>query len=121
MPTQRWPHLATAALLLFPLATQAAAQGVQSIQFRQDDPRAYREDDRRSERESRYGAPRGSYLETCNEPRLEGSTLTAVCQGRRGGRFETYIDLNRCGRSDVGNNNGTLQCGGTRGNSRRID
>ena len=67
------------------------------------------------------GAPGGTYLRSCGDARREGSTLVAVCRGDRGRRFETSLDLSRCGRSDIGNNGGTLECAGTRGRSRRID
>ena len=115
--------------------------GVEAVQYRQDDyrdqrryddprnrqdePRGYRQDDRDQrqfgDRRGRSDTPGGSYMQSCGEARLQGSTLTAICQGSRGNRFETALDVNRCGRSDIVNNNGTLQCGGTRGSARRAD
>lgn len=114
------------------VGTSARAAEPMQIQYRQDDrgyrqdDRGYRQDEYRDQRryDDRRGdenVPGGSYLRSCGEARREGSTLVAVCRGNRGARFETSIDLSRCGRSEVGNNNGNLQCGQVRGISRRVD
>ena len=63
----------------------------------------------------------GSFQQSCRDVRQQGSTLTAVCRDGRGRLSETAIDISRCGRSDIGNRNGTLACGGNLGNSRRIE
>lgn len=112
--------------LAMAFGTCANASEAVQVQYRQDD-RGYRQDDYRDQR--RYddrrrdddNVPGGSYLRSCGDARREGSTLIAVCRGARGARFETSIDLARCGRSEIGNNNGTLQCGQARGGSRRIE
>lgn len=68
------------------------------------------------------GAGRGgSYQQSCGEARQDGSTLTAICGDGRGGRVQSSIDVNRCGRSDIGNNGGVLQCGNVRGAGRRVN
>ena len=93
--------------------------------YRPDESRGYRQDDRGQrgydDRRGRSELPGGSYMQSCGEARLQGSALVATCQGPRGNRFESVLDVTRCGRSDITNNNGTLQCGGTRGNARRVD
>ncbi|HEY0204845.1 MAG TPA: CVNH domain-containing protein [Acetobacteraceae bacterium] len=63
----------------------------------------------------------GSYQQSCSGIRQNGSTLTAVCGDGRGRRMETSIDVNRCGRSDIGNSRGFLQCGNIRGSGRQVD
>ena len=65
-------------------------------------------------------APGGTYLQSCSDVRLQGSTLQAICRGDRGRRFETSIDVNRC-RGDIGNQFGTLTCQGVQGRSRRAE
>ena len=76
-----------------------------------------RYDGRRNEerRDDRGGGPGGSYQRSCRAVRQDGSTLTAVCGNGRGREVESSIDLNRCGRADISNNGGVLQCGGVRG------
>lgn len=78
----------------------------------QDDERYRRgrEEDRRGE-----GGPRGSYQQSCGEVRMNGSAMTAVCGNGRGRSYQSTIDVNRCGGSDISNNRGVLQCGGYRG------
>ena len=98
---------------------------------RGDDRRGYDDrrgnDDRRgSGGDSRYGAqsgygPGGSYQGSCSEIRQEGGTLVAVCRDGRGGRVQTSIDTNRCGRSDIANVGGYLRCGNVQGNGRRVN
>ena len=88
-----------------------------------------RYDQRPDERPDRYGrgyaggggGRGGSYQRSCGEARQDGSTLTAICGDGRGGRVQSSIDLNRCGRSDVANNAGFLQCGNIRANGRRVN
>ncbi len=121
--------LGAAPVLAAPRGPALHTAGAELVQYRGDD--RYGRDDRSRDdrgRDDRYGrddrgggAPGGSYLRSCNEARMEGSALVAVCQGGRGRRFETSIDVRGCGRSDIGNDNGTLQCAGARGRSRRID
>jgi hypothetical protein len=56
--------------------------------------------------------PPGSYMQSCRDIRMQGTTLTALCR-RAGGRREQLTALNvaRC-IGDIGNNNGQLQCNG---------
>jgi len=79
----------------------------------------------RDDRQDRYGQQGGgrggSYQQSCTDIRQEGSTLLAVCGDGRGNRVESSIDVNRCGRSDIGNNRGYLQCGNIRANGRRVN
>ncbi|MGI4946366.1 MAG: CVNH domain-containing protein [Janthinobacterium lividum] len=85
-----------------------------------------RQDQRRpDDRGDRYGqgggGRGGSYQQSCGEIRQNGSTLSAVCSDGRGRRVESSIDVNRCGRGDIGNSRGFLQCGNIRGNGRQVD
>ena len=67
------------------------------------------------------GAGRGgSYQRSCTNVRQQGSTLSAVCDNGRGRPVETSIDVNRCGRMDIGNSRGVLQCGNVRGSAREV-
>ena len=87
-----------------------------------EDPRGGYGQDRGRRYEDRGGGGRGgSYQQSCGNVQQDGSTLSAVCRDGRGRQVETSIDLNRCGRSDIANNQGILQCGNVRGNGRRID
>jgi len=90
-----------------------------------------RYDQRPDERPDRYGrgyggggygggGRGGSYQQSCGEARQDGSTLTAVCRDGRGGQVQSSLDLNRCGRSDVANNAGFLQCGNVRARGQRV-
>jgi hypothetical protein len=56
--------------------------------------------------------PPGSYQQSCRQIRMQGTTLTAVCQ-RAKGRSEqpTALNVAHCV-GDIGNNNGQLQCSG---------
>ena len=56
--------------------------------------------------------PPGSYMQTCRDIRMQGTTLSAVCR-RAGARGEQLTALNvaHCV-GDIGNNNGHLQCNG---------
>jgi len=67
------------------------------------------------------GGRGGSYQQSCDDVRQEGSILSAVCGDGRGRRFESSIDVNRCGRSDIGNSRGYLQCGNTRASGRQVN
>ena len=75
----------------------------------------------RGRRYEERGGRGGSYQQSCGNVQQSGSTLSAVCRDGRGRQVETAIDVNRCGRSDIANNQGVLQCGNVRGNGRRID
>src|SRR5207245_5523880 len=56
--------------------------------------------------------PSGSYQQSCRDIRMQGTTLTAVCQRARGrGEQLTALNLAHCA-GDIGNNNGQLQCAG---------
>ena len=95
----------------------------QQDQYRQDQ---YRQGQRgRDNRQDRYGQQGGgrggSYQQSCGDIRQEGSTLSAVCGDGRGNRVESSINVNRCGRSDIGNNRGYLQCGNIRANGHRVN
>jgi len=83
----------------------------------------YGQDGRRpDEQGGRYGlgggGRAGSYQQSCSEFRQNGSTLSAVCGNGKGRGVETSIDVNRCGRGDIGNSRGVLQCGNNRGHGR---
>ncbi|MDC3953171.1 hypothetical protein [Polyangium jinanense] len=54
--------------------------------------------------------PRGSYMRTCRNIRMEGGTLFAMCEDR-GGHFRRTMlrDFHRC-RGDISNDNGRLRC-----------
>jgi len=67
------------------------------------------------------GGRGGSYQQSCSDIRQNGSTLSAVCLDGRGRRMESSIDVNRCGRGDIGNSRGFLTCGNIRGNGRQVD
>ena len=54
--------------------------------------------------------PQGSYKQTCQNIRVEGSTLFASCRTRRGRMIGTAMaDYRRC-RHDIANINGQLKC-----------
>src|SRR5262249_39285648 len=56
--------------------------------------------------------PPGSYQQSCRDTRMQGTTLTAVCQKARGrGEQPTALNVAHC-TGDIGNNNGQLQCSG---------
>jgi hypothetical protein len=56
--------------------------------------------------------PSGSYQHSCRDIRMQGTTLTAVCQRARGrGEQLTALNVARCV-GDIGNDNGQLQCTG---------
>ena len=80
-----------------------------------------RRPDDRGDRNGQGGGRPGSYQQSCSDIRQNGSTLSAVCGDGRGRRVESSIDVNRCGRGDIGNSRGYLQCGNIRGNGRQVD
>jgi hypothetical protein len=54
--------------------------------------------------------PPGSYIATCKDVRLQGTTLTASCNdGKDHWLNATLRDANRCG-GDIANQNGALRC-----------
>jgi hypothetical protein len=56
------------------------------------------------------GVPRGSYLRSCQDIRVRGDTLLAVCRTVDGYSQRTSLpQVSRCV-GDIGNNNGNLQC-----------
>ncbi len=67
------------------------------------------------------GGRGGSFQQSCSDIQQNGNTLSAVCDNGRGRRFVTSIDTRRCGRSDIGNQRGILQCGNVRGNGRPLN
>src|SRR5262250_3222683 len=58
---------------------------------------------------AQYGLPRGSYKETCQNIRMYGDRLYAVCETRDGGWRNTSIDVDNCGDGLI-NDNGHLRC-----------
>ena len=80
-----------------------------------------RQDDRADRYGQQGGGRGGSYQQSCTDIRQDGSVLSAVCGDGRGRRVESSIDVNRCGRGDIGNNRGYLQCGNVRGNGRPVN
>ena len=80
-----------------------------------------RQDDQGDRYGQGSGGRAGSYQQSCSDIRQNGSTLSAVCGDGRGRRVESSIDVNRCGRGDIGNSRGYLQCGNIRGNGRQVD
>ena len=91
-------------------------------------PRQYDERDRYGD-QNRYGQGGGgrsggrgrSFQQSCGDIQQNGNTLSAVCDNGRGQRVATSINTRRCGRSDIGNQRGILQCGNVRGNGRPLD
>jgi hypothetical protein len=56
------------------------------------------------------GVPRGSYLRSCQDIRVRGDTLIAVCRTVDGyAQRSSLPEVSRCV-GDIGNNNGNLQC-----------
>jgi hypothetical protein len=55
--------------------------------------------------------PDGSYRKTCVPANFTGSVLTAHCQPENGPNFRTsQIEVHACGRDDIFNRDGGLQC-----------
>lgn len=80
-----------------------------------------RYDDRQGRSGQQGGERGGSYQQSCEAIQQQGSILSAVCGDGRGHRYESSIDVNRCGRSDIGNSRGYLQCGRIRASGRPVD
>ncbi len=130
--------LASAAGVVLPqsqpaLQVQYRPDGYRQDQYRQP-PRGYNDQQdrygqdrrRQDDQGGRYGqggggGRAGSYQQSCSDIRQNGSTLSAVCLDGRGRRTESSIDVNRCGRGDIGNSRGFLTCGNIRGNCRQVD
>ena len=55
--------------------------------------------------------PPGSYQASCLSIRTSGNYLYARCEDISGGWHPAQLDLNRCPRGPVANNNGVLVCG----------
>jgi hypothetical protein len=55
--------------------------------------------------------PPGSYMQSCWDIRMQGTTLTAVCRRADGRERLTALNVARC-IGDIGNNNGHLRCNG---------
>ena len=66
--------------------------------------------DWRDQRDHNDWAPRGSYQQSCRNVDIDGNSLTAECQDRRGRwRYTELDDFRRC-RGDIANADGMLQC-----------
>ena len=58
------------------------------------------------------GMPAGSWQQSCRQPALNGSMLTAACLRGSGGYSLSSLDIRSCGGGPVGNRNGNLFCEG---------
>jgi len=58
---------------------------------------------------AQYGLPRGDYKETCQNIRMDGDRMYAVCEKRDGGWRNTSIDVDNCPAGLI-NNDGHLRC-----------
>ena len=56
--------------------------------------------------------PSGSWRDSCRNGVRYGTDLYAQCQAANGSWRDTSLDLNRCPRGPVGNDNGRLFCEG---------
>lgn len=56
--------------------------------------------------------PGGSWSASCNNARIEGDDLVAVCRDRRGNGVLTRLDMDNCPSGPVVNNDGQLTCSG---------
>ena len=54
--------------------------------------------------------PRGSYLDSCENARVEGDTLTASCKTQTGRLREGSISVSNCAGVDISNRYGFLIC-----------
>lgn len=61
--------------------------------------------------------PGGTWADSCNNGRLEGDDLVAVCRDRRGNAVQARIDLDNCPNGPIANNNGQLVCSGSHTNT----
>lgn len=59
-------------------------------------------------------APSGSYLQSCNNVSMRGSTLSASCTSASGQHVYSSLNVNGCN-GDIANNNGHLTCNGSYG------
>ena len=57
-----------------------------------------------------YTMPRGTWQQTCRNAVVRGDDLYAQCRGRDGAWHNTRIDLDRCPRAGLRNDNGELRC-----------
>jgi hypothetical protein len=59
-----------------------------------------------------YGLPPGSYQQSCNNARMNGSTLSASCTATNGQYINSSLDVRRCQSrgTDIANRNGYLSC-----------
>lgn len=55
-------------------------------------------------------APGGSYTRSCRIESFDGTILTALCRTTDDETVRSRLDVGRCGRGDIGNNNGRLVC-----------
>lgn len=128
--------------LVAPRTAGAAPRGAEAVpvQYYQqpygggyDRDRGYGRERHERDRDDRYGReqyePRrqesygrggggvgGSFQRSCSDIRQSGSTLFAVCSDGRGNRYQSNIDVNRCGGQDIANVSGFLRCGNVQGN-----
>lgn len=65
--------------------------------------------------EAQQRGPRGSYAQSCPDSEVRSGRLYARCYDMRGQLQGSSIEVNRCNNQDIGNNNGMLVCGDTRG------
>ena len=59
--------------------------------------------------------PQGSYTGSCNNISVRGDQLTATCRDMRRNERTSTLNISRCGRADISNDNGLLVCGPQRG------
>lgn len=63
--------------------------------------------------------PPGSYIATCKDVKLQGSTLSATCNDGKDRWRDTFLrDANKCN-GDIANQNGTLRCAPVRNMEKR--
>ncbi|AEQ32532.1 cyanovirin-N domain protein [Megavirus courdo11] len=55
--------------------------------------------------------PTGPYQSTCTGAAINGTMLSATCDGPNNTKVQTSLDLRNCGQGDIINNNGSLRCG----------
>lgn len=55
--------------------------------------------------------PGGTWQQSCNNARIEGDDLVAVCRDRHGNGVLTRLDMDRCPGGPVVNSDGRLTCG----------
>ena len=58
------------------------------------------------------GLPAGTWQQSCRDPQLNGTMLTATCLRGSGGSGYSSIDTRACNGGPVGNQNGQLYCEG---------